>query len=417
MRGWIPPLPMALGVTAFGLSWVVLFAVARNGVPFEISFAALGWVHLVALGWITLIALSVLLHVIPAFLDVDWRSDNVARAATLVFAAGVAALVGGFLASSLIALQWGAWVALLSLLTYAAAACEPLLRAITRKGMARAVARAFGTTILLLLLTAALGTLFVTALAGSAPASLLRELPKSHALLGIAGWLSLLVVGVSARTVGPIAGERSQQIWAHVLSSTALLAGAILAALGVALRLVPATLAGCGLLLLGILIFASDLWPVLLRATVPHRPPQALMACAALAGIAAGLLLIGSALGQAWGAATIYVALLGWIGSAVLAHIHHIGVRVLLTKALGEDDETRPQSVLVAPLTWATTVAYEGAVIVGAAGLFRGNADLVELAAALGLASFLMIVANLSTAYRRARQRRVSARPQVTGFE
>jgi hypothetical protein len=394
MRGWIPPLPLALGAAAFGLSWIVLFA-AAGSVSAGVTFLALAWVHVVALGWITLIALAILLHVIPAFLDVEWRSGGVARIATLCFAAGAAALVGGFLGAGSAALQGGAVLAFASLAVYVAAACEPVAAAIRRKGTVRAVARAFATTLAFALVTAALGTLFAFALAGAAPASALAQLPKSHAILGIAGWLSLLVVGVSARTLGAIAGERSHRIWAHVLSSSALLAGAIVAAVALAFDAEAAVLAGFGLLLIGVAVYAYDVANVLRHATVPHRPPQVLMACALLGALAATLLAVGAALGQPWGLAAVYVALLGWIGSAVLAHVHHIGIRVLLTNLHGEDDETRPEAVLTEPLTWATAVLYELAVVGGAAGLMRASPPLVSAAACAGFAAFALLLVNV----------------------
>ena len=90
------------------------------------------------------------------------------------------------------------------------------------------------------------------------------------------------------------------------------------------------------------------------------------MACALLAAVTASLLALGAASGQAWASAAIYVALLGWIGSAVVAHVHHIGIRVLLTNVRGEDDETCPGAILFPPLTWATVAVYEAAVILGA---------------------------------------------------
>ena len=111
MSRWIAPLPMALGIAAFGFSWIVLFVAAGTNSPGP-SFPALAWVHLVALGWITLIALSVLVHAMPTFLDVQWRLGSVARIATLFFATGAFILTGGFLASNLVTLQSGAWLAL-----------------------------------------------------------------------------------------------------------------------------------------------------------------------------------------------------------------------------------------------------------------------------------------------------------------
>jgi hypothetical protein len=403
MRGWIPALPMALGITSFGFSWIVLFIAAGTNSAGP-SFPALAWIHLVALGWITLIALSVLIHAIPTFLDVRWRLDGVARTATLLFAVGAFVLVGGFLSSNLIALQVGAWLALIGIVVYVIAAGEPLSKAIWLKGTSRAIARAFAATLAFLLVTASLGVLFASALGSLTTTTMLFELPKSHALLGIAGWLSLLVIGVSARTMGPIAGARSSRTWMHILSSTAVLVGAVAAAIGVARSLPPLTFAGCILLLCGAFIYIADITLVLLHATVEHRPPQLLMACAGLAAVASSLLALGAAIGRPWGAASIYVALLGWIGGAVLAHVHHIGVRVLLTEVRGEDDQTRPGAVLAAPLTWMTVAGYEAAVILGASGLLRAEFRLVQLAAIMGFVSFLVLLLNLTSAYRTARQ-------------
>ncbi len=399
MRGWIPPLPIALGVAASGASWVLLFIAAPQS---PASFAALAWVHAVALSWITLIALSILLHAIPEFLDVEWRSAAVARGMTLFFAAGAGALVAGFASADVLTLRWGAAIALGAVVAYACAASEPLARAIGRGGVARAVARAFGATLAFLIVTAALGALFAAALGGGAPPTVLRSMPPAHAILGIVGWLSLLVTGVSARTIGAIAGARSPRVWAHVGSGSALLVGAITGALGFAIGRQSVALAGSVLLLAGMAAYAYDLARVLRGATVAHRPPQILMACAVVWAIVAAALLLGAIAGYRWGAPAVYVALIGWIGSAVIAHVHHIGVRVVLTNVRGEDDETRPQAVLAAPLTWTATAAYQLAALAGAVGLLGMQPDLVRCAACFGFVSFAATVLNLAWAYRRA---------------
>jgi hypothetical protein len=188
-----------------------------------------------------------------------------------------------------------------------------------------------------------------------------------------------------------------------VLSSGALLAGAIIAAVALAYGLAAMLVAGLALLLLGVAVYAYDILQLLSRATVPHRPPQALMASATIGALAAAILAMGAALGRPWGLAAVYVALLGWIGSAVLAHVHHIGVRVLLTNLRGEDDETRPEAVLAAALTWTTAALYELAVISGALGLLQANSALVRLAACAGFAAFVALVVNSGTAVTRSR--------------
>jgi hypothetical protein len=397
MGGWIPPLPLAIGAVCFGLSWIVLFSAGRAD-AFGASFPALGWVHLVALGWITTIALSVLQHVIPAFLDVDWRGRYVARWATLVFAAGALVLTFGFLTTQPGAVQIGGTLAFLALLAYALSCIAPLAAAMRVDATTRAIARAFSITLLLLLATGFLGAYFASVLAGHGPANALLRLPQSHALLGIGGWLTLLIVGVSARTMGPIAGVRSRFKLLHVVSGSAIFIGVVIGAFSTAFGARPWTLAAFAFVALGIAAYAADIGDILARATVRHRPPQALMACAVAGAIGAVFLFGGAALGRPWGAAAVYAALIGWIGNAVLAHMHHIGVRVLLTQTRGEDDETRPGDVLFAPLSWTTTIAYEAAAVLGAFGIATGTAAFVQAAAVAGLAAFVSLAANLMRA-------------------
>jgi len=400
MRGWIPPLPLACGLTSFGLSWIVLFAIARSGMLAP-SPLVLGWIHLVALGWISTVALAVLLHAIPGFLDVEWNGAGsaIARACTPVFAVASIALAAGFICGAIWLLEAAGTVLLASVLIYAAAIARPLLSAMRGERIARAVARAFAGTFALLILTAALGVAFAFALGGRLPAGLLAGMPKAHALLGIGGWLTLLVTGVSARTMGPIAGARSRFPLLHIGCSSALLAGTLAAALGAATGSPAIAVAGVGLLLLGALLYAADILDVLARATVPHRPPQILMACAVFWIAAAAALLLASSLGAPLAATAVYLALMGWIGSAVVAHIHHIGVRVLITTARGEEDETRPGSVLDGRLTWTATGLFELAVLAGGVAFAWGSAGVLELAAFAGFVAFAVLVANLRRAW------------------
>lgn len=396
MRGWIPPLPLCFGMLAFGLSWVVFFEVARTG-SFAASFLAFGWVHIVTLGWVTLIALAILLHVIPGFLDVEWRTRNVALWSTIVYLIGVIVLLAGFFSGVVSLMEWGATIACGALLVYGAALMQPLSLAMREDGTVRAVARAFAITFALLLATALLGLSFAFALGGRFNASVLAFAPQAHAILGIGGWMTMLVVGVSARTMKPIAGVRSRSLVLHIGSSTSLLVGTLVAAIGAAFALVPLLAGGSVLLLAGALSYALDIADILRRAQVSHRPPQALMAFAAAWVVAASLLLLGAAFGKAWGLAAVYAALIGWIGSAVLAHIHHIGVRVLITTIRGEDDETRPGAVLNATLSWTTVALFEAAALLGTLGIL-GDAHLAQVAAIAGIASFVTLVLNVATA-------------------
>lgn len=395
MRGWIPPLPLAFGMASFGLSWVALWEVARSG-PLGLSFFSLGWVHLVALGWITTVAVAILLHAVPGFLDIAWTGAGavVARACTPIFAVASFSLALGFFVNSVPLLEVAGTTALASLAIYAAALAQPLLAAMRRRGAARAVARAFAITLALLIATASLGVGFAYALGGRLPAGLLMGAPAAHALLGIGGWLTLLVAGVSARTMGPIAGTRSRAIALHVGASTALLAGTLLAAGGAAARIPFLGFAGAALLAIGAILYASDIVDVVLRAKVPHRAPQVAMVCAGAWAIVAAGLVLAAELGAPLAAAAVYAALIGWVGNAVVAHLHHIGVRVLLTSLRGEDDETRPGAVLDARLTWLAVGLYQASALAGTTAIALGDAALLAVAAYAGGFAFLAMLGN-----------------------
>lgn len=414
MRGWIPPLPFALGILSFGLSWIALFEVARSG-SFGPSFLTFGWLHIVALGWLSLIALSVLLHAVPEFLDVPWKSRPVARASTLFFAAGVALLLAGFFFTNSNALQIGAAIALLALIVYMAAVVEPLRAAMkSTDRVTRAVARAFSGTFAFFILTALFGTAFAYAMNGHMPASWLQNLPHAHAILGIGGWLTLLVVGVSARTMAPIAGARARRPLVHIIGSSTLMLGVIVAAIGVGIANVPTAIVGCALLVIGTLSYASDIIDVISRATVHHRPPQVLMIFAASFAVIAAILATCAAAGKPTANAAVYAALIGWIGSAILAHIHHIGVRLLLTTVRGEEDETRPEKVLTTQITWTTLALYELAAILGTLGLIINGAvgtsaiTCVEIASIAGFLAFATTLTNLAKAHHNARRLPIS---------
>ncbi len=400
MRGWIPVLPLACGVISFGLSWIVLFAIAGDG-AFG-SLHAFAWVHLVALAWITTIALAILLHAVPGFLDVEWSGlgANLARASTPVFALAALALACGFFCASLPLIEIAGTIAVVALIVYVVAIIKPLLIVMKRPGNIRAIARAFTITFTMLIATVLLGLSFAYALGGNAPPRLLLGLPGAHALLGLGGWLTLLVFGISARTLGPIAGSRSRYLALHIGSSSSVLVGTLLAAIGAAMGMGGLLIAGAALLLLGALAYAADITDVLRRATVSHRPPQLLMLFAAGWAVVAAALFMASVLGASLPAAAVYAALIGWIGSAVVAHLHHIGVRVVLTQTRGEDDETRPEAVLTAPLTWTTLALYEFAAIIGTVALAGDIATLLRIAAICGFAAFGTMLVNLARAAR-----------------
>lgn len=399
-RYWIPPGALFFAQFAHGVSWAILLWAAIARPSWTLDGIAIAWIHTVALGWATTTALAVLIHVIPQFTDTRWQFETLARRSVVAFGAGVVLFVAAALLRPT-SLAAGAAVMLLALLAYLFAALLTLRQALRGERVERAIARAFGATLLFLLLTALAGTALAAMLSGYTMPAWIAALPAAHADLGMYGWLSLLIFGVSARTVRPIAGHKSRFPIVHVAVGSLCLAGVVLLAIG--LSAVP-VLAWPGALLvaLGALAYAIDLCDIVRRATVPHRVPQAFLLAGAawlLAGIALGA---GTLAGHPWQLAYGFVLLGGWAGQTIDAHVYHIGVRLLLTIYRGDDDETRPQTVLDARLSWLSFLAFQLAIASGAAGLLARSAPALAAGAALGLCGWILMLGNLAVARERA---------------
>jgi hypothetical protein len=414
-RPWIPPGGLIAGFAAHGLSWLLLFfLVSRQS--FGVDLSALAWVHLVALGWLTMIALSVLVHVIPTFTEVPWKGETFARGALGLYGLGVALLVAAFLKSAVWALPWSATLVLLGLVAYLIPAAWTLTAAITGQDrVAAVVARVLSITLTSLLLAAALGVALAYALGGWLPLRLTTIGAPVHASLGVIGWLTTLVMGVSTRTVRPISGTRSRWAFAHRTAGALEFVGMVGFILGIALQAPAIVWAGFAVAFFGALVYIADVLDVLTRATVRHRPPQAFLA-AGMLWLLAGLASLAAALagfGSGAGAAAVYVLLVGWIGQMVNGHLYHIGIRLVATMVRGDEDETRPGELLNLPLSWISFGLFQIAVACGGLALVRSDAPLLRAAALCGFTAWVAMATNVVIAYRAASRGR-TPRSRVT---
>ncbi|HEY1654698.1 MAG TPA: hypothetical protein VGF86_06270 [Candidatus Tumulicola sp.] len=400
-RHWIPPGALLFAQLSHGASWPILALGALSASAWSLGFYAIAWIHTVALGWATMAALAVLLHVVPQFTDVRWRYENLARRSVFAFALGVALFVAALLLRPS-AIAWGAALTLLAVLGYAFAAFATLARALNGERLERAIARALGTTLLFLVLTALAGFALAAAIAGYPVPAWMASLPATHASLGMFGWLSLLVFGVSARTVRPITGDKSRFRGAHIAVGSLALVGVALLAIGLA-GVPPLVWPGAGLLGVAVDIYAFDMVDVVRRATVPHRVPQAFLLAGVTWLVCGAVLGAGTLAGKPWELAYGFVILAGWIGQMVDAHVYHIGVRLLLTIYLGDDDETRPERVLDGRLSWFSFGAFQIAIASAAIGLLTHAAALLCAGAAFGLLGWLAMMLNLVAARNAAR--------------
>lgn len=406
-RPWIPPASLIAGQAAQGLSWLFLILTAWPSTP-GLSMPGLAWIHMVALGWLTMTALGVLVHVIPGFMDVDWKLEGLARWSLLPFGIGIATLVLGFalvqpwalaLGSSLIALGLAGFMgpAVLTILSFKP---TPELKTPFKTG--------FLTVLGSLALAAVLGVTMASALAGAPWPAALVHLPPIHAILAGGGWLSLLIFGVSTRTIFPITGRRRTKLPLHAFVSAGFTIGAGVLVLGLIPGIAHPAVRwlGMGLVAIAAVCYLIDMIRLILGAPNDHKPPIAYVASTLVYLLATVGLGLAVTAGRAdLQAALAYVALVGWMGLSVNGYLHHIGIRLLATVARGEDDETRPIDLLDARLSWLAFGALQVAVAGGTIALSSSNGQLLPVFGAFGLLGWLSILLNVRTAWRRATAR------------
>jgi len=397
---WIPPFGLVAGHVAHAASWIALLAIGVGG-SLAGGFSGLAWVHLVGLAWLTVVALSVLMHVIPQFCDVQWRGGRLARVSIGVVAVSAYALAAGFWFDAPRLLICGALLVCVALLVYLGAAFATLA-AIRADRLARAIGRALGIVLGMLAATAAVGLAMAAALVGGLDKVILGVGPAIHGHLGAVGWLSILIMGVSMRTLGPIAGRRPASTWAHRITGSLSVAGVLVLVAGLIARSAWLSWFGAATLAVAFALYLVELAGALRLATVEHRPPQAFLAAAGIWLALSIVIGFGILAGGGYQAAYAFVGLMGWVGQMVLGHMHHIGVRLLATTMRGENDETEPGQLLWLPLTWLTFALFQLAIGCGVLGLLANNHAAVAAAGVIGLCGWLAMSANVVVAWRRA---------------
>jgi len=397
---WIPKEHLIAANVFAGLSWIALGWLAISGAE-PGSLRSFGWIHLVALGWLTLAALSVLLHVIGAFLGVKWVAQKVARWGLYLYVLGVVVLVTGFFIPDAAQVEGGAVLVFLSLCLYLVPTSLTIGRAFRLTARERIVARAFLITLSMLFIVALLGLAFGLALKGRLNPTVLVSLPKAHAVLGIAAWLSSLVFGVSARTMRAITGVGSRAGFAHIASSGFLLLGAIVYTAAMAGAWSWLGPAGGALLSAGALLYAFDLFDILRRRQHSNPAPQLFVAMSDIWLLGCVALGVGTLAGLPWGAALTFLALAGWLGQMVNGHILHIGIRLLITTVRGDDDETRPWLVVNQPLAITSWLLSQAAIALGALALVsQVDRSMLLYAAICGTVGWIAMSSTVLLAYR-----------------
>lgn len=400
MNPFIPPLPLLFAQAMLLVSWVALFACdASPGVA--LSPARLVWIHAVALGWLTTTALAFMMHVVPAFVDVEWRFPRSARWAIFAHMAGVAVLLIGFARSQPALIVAGGAVVCAAVAVYAFGFLATAGTAMRRGDAAsRAIARAFTLVVTALAATVVLGLTMAVALANGR-LEMLRLAPI-HGATGAIGWIALLVAGVSARTFNRLIG-RADRRRSHIASSSMAFAGLAVWIAGSAAQ--QSIVAACGgvLLLASAVLYAATTLRTLRSASEPHRLPREFVFAATIwLIVAVGFGAAGIA-GYDFSSALLFALLAGWVGQTLNAHLMHTGIRLLATLAIDPEDETEPVDLLDRRWGVASFTINQLAVGCGVLGLATGIETLVRIAAVAGVLAMAVTAANVLRALRAAR--------------
>lgn len=377
---------LLFGQVCHGASWLLALAIAVGLNADPSTLPAIAWVHLVALGWVTVTALSILLDAIPSFLHVAWRHESFARACLGVGAVAIAAFVVT-VCVVVPALGIVATIVAIALLAYLTTAWETLSGALRSEDrIDRAIARAFAITLAMLGVAIVLGLILAWALSGAFTAPWIVRIPGAHANLALFGWLTLLIYGVSARTLPRLTGIRSHRPFMHALVGSATFLGALILPAGIALQASVVTWIGGALIALGATCYVVDTGDVLRRSTNAYRPPQAFVAAALTWLVVAVTLGAGVLLGRPWQAAYVFVLLMGWVAQMVDAHIIHM--------AAGERRDGR--------LAWVAFALFQIAVTAITAGLLLSSKSACAIGALAGFCAWVLTIPAMAGARRAA---------------
>ena len=328
-RGGVPlwlPLPFLLtgvvGAALFGaaLPFVAPEALLAPGFPHVLAL-----VHIVTLGWLTMTIMGASLQLAPVILVSPLRGARFARAQYPVYLLGVALLVSGFWLSNLTLLIAGGSLVLIAVAHYVAILGLTIARATTRPLTARylVAAQVYLCVVVSLGFTAALNFRFGFLGAG------LSRLLLAHVTIGVVGWLTCTLIGVSytlTRLFALAHGHSDQLGRALFWPLNAGIAGL---ALGFSLDWKPLEVVGGLSLIAAVWLFAVD-ERRMLRAR-KRRPLDVTQyhAIAAVGYLVATVTVGVGVAALAGGAEPVLVALglaalVGWLGQSTLGYLYKI---------------------------------------------------------------------------------------------
>ena len=332
-RGGVPlwlPLPFLvtgiLGAALFGLllPWVAPQAILAPGFPHVLTL-----VHTATLGWLTMTIMGASLQLAPVILTSPLRADQLARWHYPIYILGVALMLSGFWFWLLPLLIVGGSLVALAVAHYAVIMGATLVHAHRHAEARPLTARYLAASLVYLCLVVALGLTAAVNLATGFLGAGTNRLLLAHITLGVVGWLTCTLMGVSYTLVRlfALAHGHDEKLGRVIF---ALLNGGIVGlAVGLAFAWAPLTILAGLLLVAAVWLFAWD-YRLMLRQrkrkvldVTQHHGIASVSYLAVVIPLGVAAALFG------WGSPRLFAALglaalVGWLGQSTLGYLYKI---------------------------------------------------------------------------------------------
>jgi hypothetical protein len=320
------PLPFLLtgacAAALFGLllPWIIPQAIQAPGYPHVLVL-----VHLVTLGWLTMTIMGASFQLVPVIVVAPLRATRFIRYQYPVYVSGVVLLLCGFWWMRPWLMAIGGIVIVLAITHYVVILAVTFRQATTRPLTVRFLVAAliYLCLVVSLGLTAALD--FQFGFLGAA----FDRLLLTHITLGVVGWLSTTLIGVSYTLVRLFALAHAHSDRLGKVIFVLLNLSIVMLALGFTLSWQPIILVGGGILVATSWLFAYDYWQMLrvrhrkLLDVSQHHSSAAVVYFASVVPGGVAAVLFG------WEQPTVLMALalfalVGWVGQSTIGYLYKI---------------------------------------------------------------------------------------------
>ena len=403
--GFISPVGFLLMHLFQGVAWILFLWVSERREPLGTPmFFAM--IHAFGLGFLTLAAFSVLVHVLPAAAGLPVGESIGDRIPVWGVGLGAIFFVTGWLLEDLRLSLVGGAVILLSSGYFLGRVLKELffpkdrpLRKNGGMGLMIGVALSFFVT------GAVLGLWMLYALLYPSNSFELTRIPLVHALSMIGGWLTLLVMAVFLRTSGPLLGHpvvtiRSVSGWS--LTGAGVLLGIAGFLSGIRFLTAFGLLVGMS----GLVLYGRPVMTAFRKARPMNPFPRWFLVSATFwLLLGAALLVLTLVTHDSILPGLLMVFLVGWLGQFFLAHLYHLGPRLLGILRNGPQDMTPPVALLDRSRSLITFSLYQAGIALGILYFFYPKVFPGEfrcLGPALGFLAWLSLSMEIRSAWRKS---------------